>query len=341
MKKFILGALCGVILSTTTTALAATTIKTVLTNASLEFHINGKTDTVNSDEVALLNFDSRIYVPLRLFAEKMGATVDYIPGKNQPHVNVYFEDNDNFTIMDSSNSVGIGHVNVDFGNKADMNDKKPTITGTIKLLKALPANKEVILELKEKSGKVIAQSETIQAGGKSLSQFQVGDVRSFSVNFPYTTPISDYQIGIKIIDSSAWKFKQSGVNAQQDSPFDITLATDHDLSMPVKQGSTLNLIVTIINTSDRALKISNAQIGIILPSNDGDIIQSTEVLKNTMIPGNNGSMTTSIPWKVTVPANRYSISLKDPIQFEYEDEGKTKKFETMSDMQSAFPIIVE
>ena len=73
-----------------TTAVAATSIKTVLSKASVAFHTNEKSEIVSSGAVPLLNYEDRIYVPLRLFGEKMGATVDYVAGSGDipAHVTV-------------------------------------------------------------------------------------------------------------------------------------------------------------------------------------------------------------------------------------------------------------
>lgn len=113
--------------------------------------------------------------------------------------------------------------------------------------KSISEGKEAVIELQDHNGVMIAQSEFITAGGQPerldpraipLSAFEVGEMRPFKVRFPYIQAITDYQVVVKLVDATPWRFKQHGTYAQEDGPFDITLYTIHPLSEPVKQGST-------------------------------------------------------------------------------------------------------
>jgi hypothetical protein len=344
MKKFIIGLLCGIALSAATAVTASDTVKTFLTRVTMDFHINGEQSNVNSDQMAVITYKDRIYVPLRFFSEKIGATVDYTLPQYKggiPRVDMFYEDNSNFIIKDPSGSVSIGHVKLDFGDKADRSNNKPTIDGIVKLEKAIGKEQEVILLVKDKNNIVIAESEIIQSNGKHINQFQVGDVRTFKSNYPYISASDDYHIEIKIIDSSAWMYKQEGYYAQQDSPIDITLGTNAPLSEPISKGGTIDVLLTVANTSDHALKIQSAQFEILLPGEDGDAIKKTEILKEQIIPGNGGAMTTSLTWQANVPTGTYYIRLKEPFSFSYEEEGSLKEYYAYGDMWTAFPIQVK
>ena len=74
MKKFILGLSLGLAIACSTVVFASDTIQALLFPAS--FEINGSNIGLNND-YKVLNVDGHAYVPIRLIAENLGATIDY------------------------------------------------------------------------------------------------------------------------------------------------------------------------------------------------------------------------------------------------------------------------
>lgn len=74
MKKFIIGVVVGGILSLTSVVAASDSIQAYLFDA--HFRINGQSTTVDND-YSVLNYNGSAYVPVRFFAEQLGAYVNY------------------------------------------------------------------------------------------------------------------------------------------------------------------------------------------------------------------------------------------------------------------------
>jgi hypothetical protein len=79
VKKFISGMLVGGtivgILSATTVVLADSNIQAILWPATVSINVKGTQSFINEGEI--LNYNNKAYVPLRSFAESMGAKVNY------------------------------------------------------------------------------------------------------------------------------------------------------------------------------------------------------------------------------------------------------------------------
>lgn len=75
MKKFILGLVCGLLLTSASVAFAGESIKAVLFPAAIE--VNGALAEAANDGTKILNVDGSAYVPLRLIGEELGAVVGY------------------------------------------------------------------------------------------------------------------------------------------------------------------------------------------------------------------------------------------------------------------------
>ncbi|MNC20651.1 hypothetical protein D3C75_686090 [compost metagenome] len=80
MKKFVIGLICGAALSMTTVALASDTIQAILFPSKITFQVKGNQVILDANENPVLNYNDKTYVPLRAFAEAMGASVDFVHG---------------------------------------------------------------------------------------------------------------------------------------------------------------------------------------------------------------------------------------------------------------------
>jgi hypothetical protein len=78
MKKFLTGLVLGIGISSCTAVFASETIQAYLFPSKVTFHINGQSTHLDvSGENQIINFNNKAYIPLRLFTETLGATVDY------------------------------------------------------------------------------------------------------------------------------------------------------------------------------------------------------------------------------------------------------------------------
>jgi hypothetical protein len=78
MKKFIIGLLCGAVLSMTTVAFATNAIQAVLFPSKVTFYTNNTIKELDgTGDNAILNYNNKAYIPLRVFTDAMGAKVTY------------------------------------------------------------------------------------------------------------------------------------------------------------------------------------------------------------------------------------------------------------------------
>jgi hypothetical protein len=78
MKKFAIGLFCGLLLSLATVVFASNSIQAILFPSKVWFHSNGAVKELDSTvENEVLNYNNKAYIPLRAFAEAMGAAVGY------------------------------------------------------------------------------------------------------------------------------------------------------------------------------------------------------------------------------------------------------------------------
>ncbi|GAA3401836.1 stalk domain-containing protein [Paenibacillus hodogayensis] len=74
MKKFVLGLVLGILLSLSSVAVASNKLEVI--KQSINFVVNGKTISMGQ-EYAAFNYDGHLYMPIRFFAESIGASIGY------------------------------------------------------------------------------------------------------------------------------------------------------------------------------------------------------------------------------------------------------------------------
>lgn len=78
MKKIIVGMFCGLLLSIPMISFADNYIQAILFPSKVSFHsTDGVLDIENTKENEILNYNNKTYIPLRVFAEAMGANVAF------------------------------------------------------------------------------------------------------------------------------------------------------------------------------------------------------------------------------------------------------------------------
>lgn len=129
MKKFFIGLVCGAILASSTIIFASESIQTNIFRTELIF--NGETKNPPADKPILKLKDST-YVPLRYFAESMGATVGYYErgGSYDPQIIINYPTASGLLIKDPNESrVSLGNLQL----KKRANDGGTYVTAQMKL----------------------------------------------------------------------------------------------------------------------------------------------------------------------------------------------------------------
>ncbi len=78
MKRFVAGMLCTALALSSAVALSSTAIQAILFPSKVTIYNGNEVSTIESTEgTEIINYKSKAYVPLRSFAEAMGAVVNY------------------------------------------------------------------------------------------------------------------------------------------------------------------------------------------------------------------------------------------------------------------------
>lgn len=103
MRKYLIGFLCGAALATTTAVYAGETIKSAL--FPVKYFINGESAEL-PEGYETLNYNSRVYVPIRFAAESLNAIVVYDDFSKSISID------NGFQLKSISSAIRAGHVNV-------------------------------------------------------------------------------------------------------------------------------------------------------------------------------------------------------------------------------------
>jgi hypothetical protein len=80
VRKWLFGLFCGVVLMVSTAAAPSHSIDAVLFPGTVTIHDGDEVKTIDgSGDNGMINYNNKAYIPLRAFAEGMGATVAYTP----------------------------------------------------------------------------------------------------------------------------------------------------------------------------------------------------------------------------------------------------------------------
>lgn len=216
MKKFILGLLCGAALFALTAA-SSNEIKPLLSTIDVQFHVSGGTNESLPADTMAINYQNRLYVPLRAFGEKMGASVYYTaPQHNgdRGRVNIFYEDDRDLPLQDKEGYVSVGQLDV---KSTEDGYEYMVVSGKIKFNKQVPEGKAVALAVLDEAGKELALSGTLRLGTSpgemEASQYSAGDLTAFRTSLPYVELPEQYEFEFHIVDRPAWDREQYPIGA--------------------------------------------------------------------------------------------------------------------------------
>jgi hypothetical protein len=256
MRRFILGLVCGIVLSGASVAVAAASndVKAILFPTFLHFYIDGKDSNSGNEEVSVLNYANRLYIPLRVFAQKLGSTVDYHapePGGTMASVDILKVDERDLKVQDAAGYVGIGHVAVQFSEKSTYEVPNASITGAVKFYKPIPKGKQVVLDVLNKDNQQVAVTEPIRLQYHAVSDMAAGEVATFETKFPYMAAVEGYKLQVRVVNETAWTYEQiygfiTGAGGMMGDPLGVAIGAQQE----VKKGQPVEIGVEIVNFSE-------------------------------------------------------------------------------------------
>ncbi|WP_262674929.1 hypothetical protein [Paenibacillus sp. J5C2022] len=354
LKKFIGGLFCGMAIMVLTAAAVSEEVRARLTPVYVNFHLGGESHAISSDETKILNHNGSLYVPLRSFANEMGGSVYYTPptSGDRAKVDIYYEDDRDLTLQDEDGYVKLGNLDVQFA----LDDDMPVISGTIKVEKIIPKNKDVVIAILDDSGETLGVSSALKPNKPlhvPLSQLQPGEMIQFRNYFPYMATPEDYKLQVKLVDKEDWYYDQgyvgsvTGAGGFNGFPLNAALGFS-----PFKPGESIPFIVTLLNRSeeDTVVTTKPLQLVVEITDSEGKVIRTlaTKPFKGE-VQWRHGMMQTELIWDLKdelgnkVPKGDYFFSI-----LENETEGymkgnpdKSMTFELEWSMQGTGMFTVE
>jgi hypothetical protein len=362
VKKFIMGLICGLTLGGVSVAGAAVSnvVKTILFPTSLHFYVDGKDSNSGTEEVSVLNYGNRLYIPLRVFAEKLGSTVDYHspePGGTTASVDIFKVDDRDLKVHDAAGYVGIGHVSVQFAQHSTYEVPNANITGAVKFYKPIPQGKQVVLDILDKDSQQVAVTEPIQLRYHAVGDMAEGEVATFEADFPFLEPVEGYQLQARIVDETSWTYEQiygfiTGAGGVMGYPLGVSIGAEHD----VKKGQPVEIKVHIFNFSvtDTIVLTQPVSFEVQVKKEMNGAQQLIRTFRTAPLTGSiygkQGSVFTKLIWDQkdangkAVPAGQYVASIvfpKKAIGATINDLNTTQEYTFEQSMQTQFPIVIQ
>ncbi|WP_409342295.1 stalk domain-containing protein [Paenibacillus sp. MBLB4367] len=177
MRKFsfVTGLLVGVGISACTVAFASDSIQAFLFPSNVTIHMNGETKALNVyDEDPVINYNNKTYIPLRLFAESMGATVFYqnaSPESGDRHqIDIFTTAGKLARLEDPEGNLSIDQLSV----KTGIDQQNGFVSGIVTFHKDM-TNKAIEIEAYDSNKNKIGATGEISVDGSE--PWQAGDVR--------------------------------------------------------------------------------------------------------------------------------------------------------------------
>ncbi|MCZ8522510.1 MULTISPECIES: flagellar hook assembly protein FlgD [Paenibacillus] len=222
MKNFSIGLLVGIGVTAATGVWASNSIQATLFPSILHFHVNGTTTTIDgTGENGILNYNNKAYVPLRLFSESIGATVDYRESSTtdaaKHQVDVIREDDQNFKVKDPGGFVSLGSVDMNLVPVLSENGDPyySTVTGIIRINQDLSvSHKKIQLSIQTKENQY--KSTQVDISNPENKPLKEGDIRIFTayyqdLHLTKKESIAGASLNVITEDSGTWIERQDGI----------------------------------------------------------------------------------------------------------------------------------
>lgn len=329
MKKIILGFLCGVLLAAPIGVFASNQISAYLFPTKVTIHQNGIITNFDSSDSPFINYNNRVYVPLRAFSESMGTIVNFVGASasngNMNQIDIYDIDSASVSAHDQD-----GYADVYITSETKTGD------GNIKIAGLLKINKDL-------AGKTVTFANQFVIKNQLFQPLQKGQIRSFTASIE-TNDLSNYPIKI-----NSWGTPSQFTKGMIGGPTeDLALrfaGKTTDAPISIEKGYYETDSVSVLNAADKTItlnsmnliyniyKVENGKDTLIcsypIPGFNGDSME---------MPAGTGSFISIPAWDFRdkngnlVSPGKYAIKLTMPTNFEYSMDGKAKALPVKENM---------
>ncbi|TBL75384.1 hypothetical protein [Paenibacillus thalictri] len=198
MKKFnfLTGLLIGIGLSACSVTFAASNIEAFLFPSKVIFHLGELTNNVDVSKSPVINHNNQAYVPLRLFAESIGARVNFQEASNVPgthQIDIYTADVTTlFHMPDPEGYVTVGQFQI---SEEPSYPGRSNLTGLMRINKKM-TGKSVQIDALDSSNHIVGSTGYIFT--EMLGRKNEGDVMPFAAPIDLKGNVESYQV--KVVD---------------------------------------------------------------------------------------------------------------------------------------------
>lgn len=321
MKKFIVGFLCGVLLAVPAGVYASNQLSAYLFPSKITIHEDGLTTNFDSAGNPFINYNNRVYVPLRAFSEAMGRYVNFESASatngNINKIDIYELKSVPVSAQDKD-----GYVSLYLINKTKLADGNIKVTGLIKI------NKDV-------SGKTVSFANQCVISNLLTQPLQEGQTRDFTASME-VDDVASYPVTVKGWDTPSPFTK--GMIAGPTAELALRFAgKPADQSISIGKGYYEEDSISVLNAADKPLKLSSMKLTYIIykvENGKDKLVCSYNVPEfdggSLAFPASTGSQLTLPAWDFKdlngnlVSPGKYAIQLSMPANFEYTIDGKDK-----------------
>jgi hypothetical protein len=360
MRKLILGLICGAAFSFATGVFASSSIQAILFPSTIKFQGYDSVKELNGNTTSVLNYNNSVYIPLRAFAETMGATVNYTSATGEensiPQIHVIARNTDisesKLIFKDDENYVNVGYMEA---------VSQGVQQGFVKFNKDFK-DKTFELEAVDANGGKIATSSYVYIHNEDNSQPNAGDLRTFRTGMivdlgrvhsykmkvvdklqPQHGPNIDLKYGdpIGILFGPPTNYKLAQPAAAPDGDKRAFIEGPYGPIYPnsgfvgyLNKGEMVPFHLQIYNTSTENITVDPIQIQLSVKKLNADRTETVVYTKKIPVisglwKGKDGYMI-DMPWDMSdqegspLQAGTYKISLEVPETITYKGEGTTE-----------------
>jgi hypothetical protein len=341
MKKFIIGLICGSVLSISTVVFASDSIQAVLFPSKVSFHVNNVVKEIDgTGDNAILNYKNKSYIPLRTFSEAMGATVTYEAASsatgNLNKIDIYSTSattsSNDLTLKDPDGYVNIGDLNT----TKNQNGSNVISSGTIQVNKDL-TGKKIDIDVLDKAGNQIAETDYVYIINEDISPPKVGDIRPFQTNAVYDAidnggvEVGSYRVSVHDILKPV---SNPDIDKQNGDPLAIMFTPPSQFSGVIPIGKIAPFSIDVYNTSENNLTVKPFDLEFDVYTLDSQN-KLGKLVYNYKLPTITGLIASKSGYHVTIPWNQrgtdgkfialgnYQVQIKTPTTIDYSIEGSS------------------
>ncbi|PYI56990.1 hypothetical protein [Paenibacillus flagellatus] len=203
MKKYMIGFVCGAAIASSTAALASDALQAYWFPSRVAILDGATIQPIDvSGENAVINVNNKAYIPLRTFAEAIGADVSFEPASpangntNQIGIKTgYVYENGDLPFGDPDGYVKIGNLLV----SRLPNGQMLISSGTIRIDKDL-TGKQIDITFKDDQGMPRGHSEFVYIADSETRPTVPGETRSFATRLTFDGKLNTSNYDIKVRD---------------------------------------------------------------------------------------------------------------------------------------------